>query len=171
MADSRIDRLVPGRRLRRVGAAFGGLLLAAGVLAGCDPSAASPGAGPVSSSTLPIATSSSELPSSGTDLPATADSTTAESAVAAAPAQSVAPAQPAAPAPVAAKKTTKAAAPPKSSASCTGNYYVNSSGNCVERPTAGDSGGATAKCKDGKYSYSQHRSGTCSGHGGVAEWL
>jgi hypothetical protein len=31
--------------------------------------------------------------------------------------------------------------------------------------------GATAKCRDGTYSYSQHRSGTCSHHGGVAEWL
>lgn len=31
--------------------------------------------------------------------------------------------------------------------------------------------GATALCRDGTYSYSQHRSGTCSHHGGVAEWL
>jgi hypothetical protein len=31
--------------------------------------------------------------------------------------------------------------------------------------------GATAQCKDGTYSYSQHRSGTCSGHGGVAVWI
>ena len=31
--------------------------------------------------------------------------------------------------------------------------------------------GATAKCKDGTYSYSQYRSGTCSHHGGVAVWL
>ena len=39
--------------------------------------------------------------------------------------------------------------------------------------TAGntDPTGATAKCKDGTYSKSQHRSGTCSSHGGVAEWL
>jgi hypothetical protein len=28
--------------------------------------------------------------------------------------------------------------------------------------------GATARCRDGSYSYSQHRSGTCSHHGGVA---
>jgi len=34
-----------------------------------------------------------------------------------------------------------------------------------------DPTGATAKCKDGTYSKSQHRSGTCSKHGGVAEWL
>lgn len=31
--------------------------------------------------------------------------------------------------------------------------------------------GATARCRDGSYSYSQHRQGTCSWHGGVAEWL
>ena len=31
--------------------------------------------------------------------------------------------------------------------------------------------GATARCKDGTYSYSQHRQGTCSHHGGVAVWL
>ena len=30
--------------------------------------------------------------------------------------------------------------------------------------------GATAKCKDGTCSYSQNRRGTCSYHGGVAEW-
>ena len=32
-------------------------------------------------------------------------------------------------------------------------------------------GQPTARCKDGTLSYSQHRSGTCSRHGGVAEWL
>ncbi len=31
--------------------------------------------------------------------------------------------------------------------------------------------GATARCKDGTYSFSQTRQGTCSHHGGVAEWL
>ncbi|WP_442875763.1 DUF3761 domain-containing protein [Actinoallomurus sp. NBC_01490] len=30
--------------------------------------------------------------------------------------------------------------------------------------------GATAKCKDGTLSYSQHHQGTCSHHGGVAIW-
>jgi len=30
---------------------------------------------------------------------------------------------------------------------------------------------ATARCNDGTYSDSQHREGTCSYHGGVAEWL
>ena len=31
--------------------------------------------------------------------------------------------------------------------------------------------GATARCSDGTFSFSQHRSGTCSHHGGVAVWL
>jgi Protein of unknown function (DUF3761) len=31
--------------------------------------------------------------------------------------------------------------------------------------------GATARCRDGTLSFSQHRRGTCSHHGGVAEWL
>jgi len=30
---------------------------------------------------------------------------------------------------------------------------------------------ATAVCRDGTYSHSGHRSGTCSSHGGVAQWL
>ena len=31
--------------------------------------------------------------------------------------------------------------------------------------------GASAKCRDGTYSFSQHRRGTCSHHGGVGVWL
>ena len=31
--------------------------------------------------------------------------------------------------------------------------------------------GATARCRDGTYSFSQHRQGTCSHHRGVAKWL
>lgn len=31
--------------------------------------------------------------------------------------------------------------------------------------------GATARCRDGSYSHSKSRNGTCSGHGGVAQWL
>ena len=29
---------------------------------------------------------------------------------------------------------------------------------------------ATAECRDGTLSYSIHRTGTCSGHGGVLKW-
>jgi hypothetical protein len=31
--------------------------------------------------------------------------------------------------------------------------------------------GATARCRDGSYSFSQHHQGTCSHHGGVSVWL
>lgn len=54
---------------------------------------------------------------------------------------------------------------------CTNGTYVNSAGNTVCRPSETNTGGATARCKDGSYSYSQSRSGTCSHHGGVAQWL
>lgn len=37
--------------------------------------------------------------------------------------------------------------------------------------TPSDPANATAKCKDGTYSYSQHAAGTCSGHGGVDYWI
>lgn len=40
---------------------------------------------------------------------------------------------------------------------------------CVEHPDQ-DSAGAMARCRDGNYSHSQTRSGTCSGHHGVAQW-
>ena len=36
---------------------------------------------------------------------------------------------------------------------------------------AGAPAGATALCKDGTYSKSKHRSGSCSKHGGVKDWL
>lgn len=35
----------------------------------------------------------------------------------------------------------------------------------------GNPPGATAICRDGDYSFSTHRTGTCSGHGGVGQWL
>ena len=53
------------------------------------------------------------------------------------------------------------------------NTYVNSDGNTVHSPAYSNNipTGATAQCGDGTYSFSQHRSGTCSHHGGVATWL
>jgi hypothetical protein len=66
-----------------------------------------------------------------------------------------------------AAKTTAPAAPAATAA--------KSSTATKSAPTAKagntDPTGATAKCKDGTYSKSAHRSGTCSSHGGVAEWL
>ncbi len=57
-----------------------------------------------------------------------------------------------------------------SSTSCPSDYYRNSSGHCVHRPSS-DPTGATAQCWDGSYSYSEHASGTCSHHGGVKRWI
>jgi hypothetical protein len=53
---------------------------------------------------------------------------------------------------------------------CKSGYYKNVSGHCVHRPSS-DPKGATAKCRDGSFSYSEHASGTCSHHGGVARWI
>lgn len=53
-------------------------------------------------------------------------------------------------------------------------YYTNSRGNTIQSPTRYDNGapaGASAQCRDGSYSFSQSRRGTCSHHGGVAVWL
>ena len=55
------------------------------------------------------------------------------------------------------------------------NYYTNTYGNEVHSPAYSNSGsvptGASAKCRDGTYSFSQSRRGTCSHHGGVSQWL
>lgn len=55
---------------------------------------------------------------------------------------------------------------------CTSGTYVNSAGDTVCRPVQSETrpAGATARCGDGSYSYSQSRRGTCSHHGGVAQW-
>lgn len=56
---------------------------------------------------------------------------------------------------------------------CPKGYYKNSEGRCVRRPavTKNAPAGATARCRDGSYSFSRNHRGTCSHHGGVAEWL
>lgn len=57
----------------------------------------------------------------------------------------------------------------------TGKGYINSCGAYVPSPTRTGDGrppvGATAQCRDGTFSFSQSRRGTCSHHGGVARWL
>jgi hypothetical protein len=52
-------------------------------------------------------------------------------------------------------------------------YYTAVSGHRVHRPVAADSrpSGATARCRDGSWSFSESHRGTCSWHGGVAAWL
>ena len=58
-------------------------------------------------------------------------------------------------------------------AACNADSYINSSGHCVHRPVKAPTApaGASAKCRDGTFSFSEHRQGTCSHHGGVAQWL
>jgi len=68
--------------------------------------------------------------------------------------------------------TSHASHQPK--ANCTDNgTYVNSKGQTVKRPEncSGAPQGATAQCRDGTYSFSRSRRGTCSHHAGVAKWL
>ena len=52
-------------------------------------------------------------------------------------------------------------------------HYTNVDGYRVQSPTYYNSipAGATALCRDGTYSFSRNRRGTCSHHGGVARWL
>jgi len=54
-------------------------------------------------------------------------------------------------------------------------HYRNSDGVIVHSPAHTDTGAAPARaaaqCRDGSYSFSAHRRGTCSHHGGVAAWL
>ncbi len=51
-------------------------------------------------------------------------------------------------------------------------HYTNVDGETIQSPAQYSSqpAGATAQCEDGSYSFSQHRSGTCSHHGGVLIW-
>jgi hypothetical protein len=54
------------------------------------------------------------------------------------------------------------------------SHYTNNDGNVVHSPAYSFGGvptGATAQCSDGTYSFSQHRQGTCSHHGGVSRWF
>jgi hypothetical protein len=64
--------------------------------------------------------------------------------------------------------------PKPEEANCTNNgTYVNSQGRTVPRPENCSSApkGAAAQCRDGTYSFSKSRRGTCSHHGGVTRWL
>ncbi|HEY6806878.1 MAG TPA: DUF3761 domain-containing protein [Pyrinomonadaceae bacterium] len=64
--------------------------------------------------------------------------------------------------------TTSKAAKRKS-----GKSYINVDGIRVPSPVFTDKrpAGASARCRDGSYSFSLHRQGTCSHHGGVAGWF
>ncbi|HEX5345865.1 MAG TPA: DUF3761 domain-containing protein [Pseudonocardiaceae bacterium] len=116
--------------------------------------------------------SSSAAPSPGPTLLTTAPAVVAAPIPAASPA-ALPPPPPQVSAPRIAAVAPPAAGSAQQSASCDADYYRNSNGNCVHRPqqAAAAPAGATARCSDGEYSFSQHRQGTCSGHGGVAQWL
>jgi len=51
-------------------------------------------------------------------------------------------------------------------------YYTNVNGHRVHRPVQQSTrpAGATARCGDGSYSFSENHRGTCSHHGGVSTW-
>jgi hypothetical protein len=146
------------------------LFIGSASIAGCQNGTATPSSNPQSQ-----VTSSSASP-----LPAPTPLATTPPVVAA-PTPAVPVASPAAlpaPAPRLYASRIAAVAPPaagsaQQSGSCDADYYRNSDGNCVRRPEQADAApaGATARCSDGKYSFSQHRQGTCSGHGGVTHWL
>lgn len=64
--------------------------------------------------------------------------------------------------------------PANSAPSCpTGEYRDLLDNTCIPRPTAAPTPppGARALCRDGEYSFNQHRIGACNGHGGVERWL
>lgn len=146
-----------------------GMALAAGVLvAGCGAAPAGNAPSAVTSEYSPPPTTSSAPETSVTP---TTPATSIAAPVTAPPTTLAKPKTQAAP-----RTTTSQAdapdqaAPDPGPADCGSDYYRNSSGNCVHRPDSSPSG-ATAQCNDGSYSYSQHRSGTCSRHGGVKQWL
>ncbi|WP_406637930.1 DUF3761 domain-containing protein [Amycolatopsis sp. WGS_07] len=149
-----------------------GMALAAGVLvAGCGAATAPAGdpAPPVQSSVTSEYSPTTSYSAPTTSSPATsvAPPVTTQQHVAA-PTTAAKPKP--APKTQAAPRVTAPPAPDPAPAECGSDYYRNSSGNCVHRPDSNPSG-ATARCNDGTYSYSQHRSGTCSHHGGVKQWL
>ncbi|HEX4722697.1 MAG TPA: DUF3761 domain-containing protein [Pseudonocardiaceae bacterium] len=145
---------------------FAAALIGGAVLAGCatptDTPTISPATNQFDTSTAPV----TSAPAAATQI---APATTAEQAPAPQAPVQQAPVQQA---PVVQPPVVQAP-PANDDADCGGDYYINSDGDCVHRPEQAPSAptGATAKCNDGSYSFSKHRSGTCSSHGGVADWL
>ncbi len=85
-----------------------------------------------------------------------------------------APAAPAAQAPAATSPTAGTQASPAGSATHASTAPATSAPESKSPSVAAadtDPAGATAKCKDGTYSKSKHHAGSCSHHGGVAQWL
>jgi hypothetical protein len=173
------SRREPRRTLASL-AIIGALFISGSSVAGCQNETAAPPRGPQFSPEVST-TSGSPSPdqisaSAPTPMPGPASlAATPPAVVIPAPAASRTAPSPTpreTPAPHAAAVTPSPASIHESD-SCDADYYRNSDGNCVHRPqhTATAPTGATARCTDGTYSFSQHRRGTCSGHGGVAQWL
>ncbi|MET8874936.1 DUF3761 domain-containing protein [Nocardia sp. NPDC004604] len=135
------------------------------LLGGCASPPSGPGLVAATTSTVAKTTSAPTTTPAPTPLITT---TTASPPAAAAP---VAPEPIASPPPTTAYQPPAAAAPAQPI--CGDDSYLNSDNQCVHRPQSASAAppGATARCKDGTYSYSQNRSGTCSHHGGVSAWL
>jgi hypothetical protein len=70
---------------------------------------------------------------------------------------------------VATTATGLASPPARSGPPC---YISKISGDCVPDPEQAPAPppGWHAQCRDGTYSFSEHHSGTCSGHHGVQQW-
>ena len=96
-------------------------------------------------------------------------------AIALALALGIAAAKPPAPSASAASTVGPAPATPQEPQLVEHGHYTNRSGAVVHSPAHTVTGhapaGASAKCRDGTFSFSQHHQGTCSHHGGVAAWL
>jgi hypothetical protein len=145
------------------------IVVAAVTVTGCGPDQSSPAVAP----TTPVVLTSAPVPPTPSDPPPTSAppvQTLATSAPAAAPTTAPQPAT--VPQQATQNDTSGTSTSGGGTGSCGEDYYRNSDGVCVHRPASGPGApsGATAKCKDGTLSYSTHRQGTCSHHGGVAVW-
>jgi hypothetical protein len=147
-----------------------GALIGAGVLVVGGIALGSHGNGTTTPPSVPIGSVSTPTYSASASVPIPATSAATSAVVA--PVGTTVPAY--------APATTQAVVPQQGSrasggsqGSCGTYSYRNSDGRCVHDPVQATAAptGATARCNDGTYSFSQHRSGTCSGHRGVAEWL